>query len=216
MRIEKKLACAWLAAVLLYGYPALLGEKQGTDWMYRDVVYDIEPTSLEGKRVPPEDEPLVSEQIRGDRGIINLQFQNAEPEIWRLDCGGEEYLLAPETGMLFLPDWEEREEPCLHLTDVQKPYIGLSMLGVIGEGESLYYVQAREHHRLSLWGAVHTPLTLFPTPTHWNTGNLISGRVRFHRSRRASIWPFMNGCGRKQKYEKKCSASKKAWKRSLF
>lgn len=157
-----RIVCIALLAALLCGFPALLKEEMGTDWLYRDGIYCIEPISLKGERVSPE-ESAVSEQIRGDRGIIKPQFQSAEPEIWRLDYDGEEYLLTPETGMLFLPDWEEREEPYLNLTDQQKPYIGLSMFGTIQEGESLYYVQAREHHRLSLWGAVHMPPTPFPT-----------------------------------------------------
>ncbi len=148
--------CAAAAvATALSLYPFLAGESIGLDWAW--YVVGFEATVEQETEILPEQLEEIGRRMENARP----QVTHAEPIPCAFVYNGETYIVSPEMGILFLPGWETDEAACVRLTEPWKRHEGLYAFGAVQEGDSLYFVQARDRNRFCMF-AVPLENTIFP------------------------------------------------------
>lgn len=142
-------------ATALSLYPFLAGETFGLLWAQYEVGF--EATAEQETEILPEQLEEIGRRIKEARP----QFMSAEPKPCAFVYNGETYILSPEMGILFLPGWETDDAACVRLTKPWKRHEGLYAFGAVQEGDSVYFVQAKERKRFCMF-ALPLENTVFP------------------------------------------------------
>ncbi len=154
-RWVKWFCAAAAVATALSQYPFVAGESIGLDWAR--YVVGFEATAEQETEILPEQREEIGRRMKDARP----QVMHAEPIPCAFVYNGETYIVSPEMGILFLPGWETDEAAQVRLTEPWKRHKGLYAFGAVQEGDSLYFVQARDRKRFCMF-AVPLENTIFP------------------------------------------------------
>ncbi len=141
--------------VLLSLYPYLAGETIGFRLLWYE--FGLRAAAEQETEILPEQAEEIGRRIKE----AHPQFSLAEPIPCAFVYNGKTYILSPELGILFLPGWETDEAACVRMTEPWKRYEGLYAFGAVQEGDSVYFVQAKERKRFCMF-ALPLENTIFP------------------------------------------------------
>lgn len=152
-RWVKWFCAAAAVATALSLYPFLAGESIEFRWWW----YGFEAVAEQETEILPEQLEEIGRRMKE----AHPQSTMAKPIPCAFLYNGETYIVSPEMGILFLPGWETDEAAQVRLTESWKRHKGLYAFGAVQEGDSLYFVQARDRKRFCMF-AVPLENTIFP------------------------------------------------------